>query len=61
MSGTNQIHFDAPATLRKWPSLNGERIPLGLGARPYLDSKEPWTSASSNSSRSLSLSVACTR
>ncbi|MDB5632055.1 MAG: hypothetical protein JWR49_910 [Tardiphaga sp.] len=31
-----QIHFDAPAVLRKWPSLNGERINKSMGARPYL-------------------------
>jgi hypothetical protein len=31
-----QINFDAPATLRKWPSLNNERISASLGARPYL-------------------------
>jgi len=31
-----QINFDAPATLRKWPSLNNERVSASLGARPYL-------------------------
>ena len=31
-----QIIFDAPATLRKWPSLNNERIKASLGARPYM-------------------------
>jgi hypothetical protein len=31
-----QINFHAPATLRKWPSVNGERISASLGARPYL-------------------------
>ena len=30
------INFSAPATLRKWPSLNNERISASLGARPYL-------------------------
>ena len=30
------IDFDAPAILRKWPSLNGERISAVEGARPYL-------------------------
>ena len=30
------IDFNAPATLRKWPSLNDERISASLGARPYL-------------------------
>jgi hypothetical protein len=30
------IGFDAPAVLRKWPSLNKERISAQLGARPYL-------------------------
>ena len=31
-----QINFHAPATLRKWPSANGERVSASLGARPYL-------------------------
>ena len=31
-----QINFHAPATLRKWPSVNGERSSASLGARPYL-------------------------
>ena len=31
-----QIDFDAPATLRKWPSLNNERVNASLGARPYM-------------------------
>jgi hypothetical protein len=31
-----QIHFDVPATLRKWPSVNNERVSASLGARPYL-------------------------
>jgi hypothetical protein len=37
MSGTGvHIDFNAPAILRKWPSLNNERISALLGARPYL-------------------------
>ena len=36
MDDTNHINFDAPAILRKWPSLNGERITVAEGARPYL-------------------------
>jgi hypothetical protein len=31
-----QIDFSAPATLRKWPSVNKERVSASLGARPYL-------------------------
>jgi hypothetical protein len=31
-----KINFDAPAVLRKWPSLNNERVSASLGARPYL-------------------------
>jgi hypothetical protein len=31
-----QINFDAPATLRKWPSINNERVSASHGARPYL-------------------------
>jgi hypothetical protein len=30
-----QIEFDAPAILRKWPSLNSERINSSWGASPY--------------------------
>jgi hypothetical protein len=37
MSSTGiHIDFNAPAVLRKWPSLNNERISASLGARPYL-------------------------
>ena len=36
MDDRNQINFEASATLRKWPSLNGERISAAEGARPYL-------------------------
>jgi hypothetical protein len=37
MSSTGiHIDFNAPATLRKWPSLNNERVSASLGARPYL-------------------------
>ena len=31
-----QINFDAPAVLRKWPSLKSERISKSWGASPYL-------------------------
>ena len=31
-----QISFRAPATLRKWPPVNGERVSASLGVRPYL-------------------------
>jgi hypothetical protein len=34
-----QIDFSAPAELRKWPSLNKERVSASLGARPYLISE----------------------
>jgi hypothetical protein len=30
------IDFGAPATLRKWPSVNNERVSASLGARPYM-------------------------
>jgi hypothetical protein len=37
MSSTGiHIDFNAPAVLRKWPSLNNERVSAALGARPYL-------------------------
>jgi hypothetical protein len=32
----SQIDFDPPAVLRKWPSLNNERISNSWGASPYL-------------------------
>jgi hypothetical protein len=35
MSDT-QIDFSAPATLRKWPSINKERVSAALGVRPYM-------------------------
>jgi hypothetical protein len=31
-----QIKFDAHAVLRKWPSLNNQRISRSWGAAPYL-------------------------
>jgi hypothetical protein len=31
-----EINFDALATLRKWPSINNERVSTSLGAHPYL-------------------------
>ena len=30
-----EIDFGAPAILRKWPSLNKERVPKNWGATPY--------------------------
>jgi hypothetical protein len=33
------IDFSAPAELRKWPSLNKERVSVSLGARPYMISE----------------------
>jgi hypothetical protein len=33
------INFNAPATLRKWPSLNNERVPDSWGGIPYLVSE----------------------
>jgi hypothetical protein len=35
MSDT-RIDFSAPAMLRKWPSVNNERVTAFLGARPYM-------------------------
>jgi hypothetical protein len=34
-----QVDFSAPAELRKWPSLNKQRISASLGARPYMISE----------------------
>jgi hypothetical protein len=33
------IDFSAPATLRKWPSLNKQHVSASLGARPYMISE----------------------
>ena len=33
------IDFSAPAELRKWPSLNKQRVSASLGARPYMISE----------------------
>jgi hypothetical protein len=35
MSDT-QVDFSAPAELRKWPSLNKQRVSVSLGASPYM-------------------------
>ena len=32
----NEIDFNAPADLRKWPSLKNERVPKVWGGVPYL-------------------------
>ena len=34
-----QVDFGAPAELRKWPSLNKQRVSASLGARPYMISE----------------------
>ena len=36
MPDNAEINFDAPTTLRKWPSVNKERVSASLGARPYM-------------------------
>jgi hypothetical protein len=37
MSATHvEINFDAPAVLRKWPSIRNERASSAAGGRPYL-------------------------
>ena len=36
MRDNAEINFDAPATLRKWPSVNKERVSAALDARPYM-------------------------
>ena len=35
----SQVDFSARAVLRKWPSLNKQRVSATLGARPYLISE----------------------
>ena len=36
MDDKYHINFDAPATLRKWPSIKNERASASDGGRPYL-------------------------
>ena len=36
MPDNAEINFDAPAVLRKWPSINHERVSASCGATPYL-------------------------
>jgi hypothetical protein len=36
MPTDTHINFDAPATLRKWPSIKNERVSAADGASPYL-------------------------
>jgi hypothetical protein len=43
-----EIDFDAPAILRKWPSLNNERISKAGAAFLALFLKARWMNASSN-------------
>ena len=35
----SRVDFNAPAELRKWPSLNKQRVSTSLGARPYMISE----------------------
>lgn len=32
----SQVDFTAPASLKKWPSLNKQRVPKAWGGVPYL-------------------------
>jgi hypothetical protein len=32
----SKVDFSAPATLRKWPSVNNERVSASLSARTYM-------------------------
>jgi hypothetical protein len=36
MPDNAEINFDDPATLKKWPSINTERVSASFGARPYI-------------------------
>jgi hypothetical protein len=36
MPDNAEINFNAPAVLRKWPSINHERVSASWGATPYL-------------------------
>jgi hypothetical protein len=37
MDDTNRINFDAPATLRKWPSIKNERASNAIGTYLVVD------------------------
>ena len=36
LDADHHIHFEAPAVLRKWPSIKNERVSAADGGRPYL-------------------------
>jgi hypothetical protein len=57
MDGNNHIDFNAPATLRKWPSIKNERARASDG--PYLLLTALWMIASGSSWRSLQVSITC--
>jgi hypothetical protein len=53
MADTNvQINFDAPAVLRKWPSIKKERVSPSDGARPTSWRTGHWMNACGDSWRS---------
>ena len=37
MDDTNRVNFDAPATLRKWPSIKNERASNAIGTYLIVD------------------------
>ena len=57
MDDNNHIDFNAPATLRKWPSIKNERASAADG--PYLIVDALWMIASGSSWRSLQVSITC--
>ena len=46
-----QVKFDAPAILRKWPSLKNERVSAALGARPSSTALLPWSPSTGTGGR----------
>ncbi len=59
MDDNNHINFNAPATLRKWPSIKNERASTADGPYLIVDGTLDWTIASGSSWRSLQVSITC--
>ena len=57
----SKIDFSAPATPRKWPSLNKERVSASLGARLYMISEGTLDESSSNLCVCPKRNVICTK
>jgi len=61
MADNAEINFDAPAVLKKWPSINHERVSASLGALPYLILDGTLDECIRGSCLSPQLSIICMR